>query len=128
MELLAQAMDLIIIPLLGILTAYVIRIVNAKMNEMSIKYSGELEKKYINMLNDTITDCVIATTQTYVDSLKKQGKFDVEAQQAAFHQTYDAVMDILSEDAKTFLANAIGDLNLYITQKIEAEVNINKQL
>jgi hypothetical protein len=37
-------------------------------------------------------------------------------------------MDILSEDAKAFLANAIGDLNLYITQKIEAEVSINKQL
>ena len=35
-------------------------------------------------------------------------------------------MDILSEEAKKYLNEAIGDLNLYITQKIEAEVKINK--
>ena len=35
-------------------------------------------------------------------------------------------MSILSEEAKKYLNEAIGDLNLYITQKIEAEVKINK--
>ena len=35
-------------------------------------------------------------------------------------------MGILSEEAKKYLNEAIGDLNLYITQKIEAEVKINK--
>ena len=41
--------------------------------------SNELLSKYIEMLSNTICECVIATNQTYVDSLKKQGKFDVEA-------------------------------------------------
>jgi hypothetical protein len=36
------------------------------------------------MLTDTITKCVIATNQTYVETLKKEGKFDLEAQEVAF--------------------------------------------
>ena len=126
MTLLTQIMEVVVIPLLGILTAYVVKIVNAKLEEVSANRKNELEKKYINMLNDTISDCVIATTQTYVESLKKQGSFDAEAQKEAFNQTYNSVMDILSEEAKKYLNVAIGDLNLYITQKIEAEVKINK--
>lgn len=126
MTLLTQIMEVVVIPLLGILTAYVVKIVNAKLEEVSANRKNELEKKYINMLNDTISDCVIATTQTYVESLKKQGSFDADAQKEAFNQTYNSVMDILSEEAKKYLNEAIGDLNLYITQKIEAEVKINK--
>ena len=126
MTLLTQIMEVVVIPLLGILTAYVVKIVNAKLEEVSANRKNELEKKYIDMLNDTISDCVIATTQTYVESLKKQGNFDAEAQKEAFNQTYRAVMGILSEEAKKYLNEAIGDLNLYITQKIEAEVKINK--
>ena len=126
MTLLTQIMEVVVIPLLGILTAYVVKIVNAKLEEVSASRKNELEKKYIDMLNDTISDCVIATTQTYVESLKKQGSFDAEAQKEAFNQTYNSVMDILSEEAKKYLNEAIGDLNLYITQKIEAEVKINK--
>ena len=126
MTLLAQIMEIVVIPLLGILTAYIVKIVNAKLEEISASHKNEFEKKYIDMLNDTISDCVIATTQTYVESLKKQGRFDAEAQKEAFNQTYSAVMGILSEEAKKYLNEAIGDLNLYITQKIEAEVSINK--
>lgn len=126
MTLLTQIMEIVVIPLLGILTAYIVKIVNAKLEEISASHKNEFEKKYIDMLNDTISDCVIATTQTYVESLKKQGRFDAEAQKEAFNQTYSAVMGILSEEAKKYLNEAIGDLNLYITQKIEAEVSINK--
>ena len=126
MELLAQIMEVVIIPLLGIITAYVVKLVNTKINEISEKRENELEKKYLDMLSETITDCVMATTQTYVDSLKKKGEFTAEAQKEAFNQTYEAVMTILSEDAKEYLTEAVGDLNLYITQKIEAEVKVNK--
>ena len=126
MELLAQIMEVVVIPLLGILTAYVVKFVESKLDEVAEDRKNELEKKYLEMLSDTISDCVVATTQTYVDSLKKQGKFDAEAQKAAFNQTYDAIMCILSEEAKEYLNEAVGDLNLYITQKIEAEVNVTK--
>lgn len=126
MELLAQIIEVAVIPLLGVLTAYIVKLVNVKIEAISVGKDNELEKKYLNMLNDTITNCVIATTQTYVDNLKKNNAFTLEAQQEAFRLTYEAVIDIISEDAAIYLTEVVGDLQLYIKQKIEAEVNINK--
>jgi hypothetical protein len=40
--------------------------------------------------------------------------------------TYNAVIAVLSEDAKTYLTNVYGDLTTYITNMIEAEVNKNR--
>lgn len=85
-----------------------------------------LAAKYITMLSKTITDCVIATNQTYVDSLKAQGKFDAEAQKKAFNMTLTAVLSILNDEAKEYLTAIYGDLNTYITKQIEAAVNKNK--
>ena len=126
MEMLAQIFEVCIIPLLGVLTAYFIKFVNAKSAEIGTKVENETQKKYLEMLNSTITDCVIATTQTYVDSLKKQGTFDAEAQKVAFTMTYESVVKLLTDEATEYLNEAVGDLQLYITQKIEAEVNLNK--
>ena len=127
-ELLSQIFEVCIIPLLGVLTTFLVRYINAKMKTLVDTISDEKQKKYIEMLNNTITDCVIATTQTYVDTLKKQGKFDKEAQEQAFLMTFNAVSDLLTEESKKYLNEAIEDLDLYIKQKIESEVNINKTI
>lgn len=127
-ELIPQLFEVCIIPLLGILTTFIVKFINAKMNQISESRDSELEKKYLQMLNSTITDCVIATTQTYVEALKKQGEFDAEAQKVAFTLTFESVFNLLTEEAKEYLSAAVGDLNLYITQKIEAEVQLNKTI
>ena len=127
-ELLSQIFEVCIIPLLGVLTTFLVRYINAKMKNLADTTSDEKQKKYIEMLNNTITDCVIATTQTYVDTLKKQGKFDKEAQEQAFLMTFNAVSSLLTEESKKYLNEAIEDLDLYIKQKIESEVNINKTI
>ena len=125
-EFISQLMNIVIIPLLGILTTYIVKLINIKIKEISSTKDNELEQKYLNMLDETITKCVIATTQTYVESLKKEGKFDKAAQETAFNKTYTAVLAILSDEAKKYLTEAVGDLNLYITQQIEAEVKLTK--
>ena len=126
LELLAQIFQVCIIPLLGVLTAFAVKWINAKSEEIKVKNDNELYQKYINMLTQTITDCVIATNQTYVDALKNKNAFDKEAQEEAFRLTYEAVMVILSDDMKEYLTNAIGDFEEYVIQKIEAEVSANK--
>ena len=125
-NLLSDIFNLCVFPLLLAMTGYLVKLINKKTAELEQSRVNELEKKYINMLNSTITDCVIATTQTYVDSLKAQGKFDAEAQKEAFNRTYEAVVKLLTKEAEEYLNIAIGDLNLYITQRIESEVNLNK--
>lgn len=125
-EILQQIFELCIVPLLGILTGCVIKIIKNKTDELSAKAKNDLTEKYIDMLSETITDCVIATNQTYVDSLKGQDAFNQDVQKEAFNRTYQAVMTILSEEAKEYLTAVYGDLDAYITTKIESEVNFNK--
>lgn len=126
MLILSQIFEIVILPLLGIGTAYVIALVRAKIQEMKEKKQDILYHKYLDMLNDTIADCVLATTQTYVEALKKEGKFDLDAQKIAFTRTYENVMAILADEAKEYLQTAIGDLSAYVENMIEAEVNRNK--
>jgi hypothetical protein len=119
LTLVIQIIEVCIIPLLGLLTGYLIDYIKTKTN------SAKLDK-YVDMLNDTITECVLATKQTYVEALKKNGNFDETAQKEAFEKTKQAVMDILNADAKEYLTTIYGDLNAYVNQKIESEVNLTK--
>ena len=125
-ELITQIFQICIIPLLGILTKYVITFLTVKSQEIKGKLDNNTSQKYVDMINDTVTKCVIATNQTYVESLKKQNSFTEEAQKIAFEQTLSSVLSILTEDAKLYIAETTGDLNIYLTQLIEAEVNKNK--
>ena len=126
LPLLYEILEVCIIPLLGILTAYFVKFINIKSIEIQNKVENENADKYIGMVTDTISACVIATNQTYVEALKKENAFTAEAQKEAFNLTYNAVMAILTEEAKEYLAEIYGDVAAYITNKIEAEVNISK--
>ena len=127
LNLLADIFEVCIIPLLGVLTAYIVKYIQVKSAEITKNTDNTLIDKYTGMLANTISACVLATNQTYVEALKKQGNFDAEAQKNAFNMTLDAVMNILSEDAKEYLSEAFGDLNSYIASQIEASININKK-
>lgn len=121
-----EIIEVCLIPLLGVLVTYLIKYINTKSKELEASTDNELAKKYISLLSSTITNCVIATNQTYVETLKKQGKFDAEAQKEAFNMTLNAVMALLTDEAKQYLSEIYGDLNTYITNQIEATVNQNK--
>lgn len=123
---LALIFDVCIIPLLGILTAYLVALIRNKIAEINNKTDNETAEKYLAMLSETVISCVIATNQTYVESLKKQNKFDLEAQKKAFELTKNAVLEILSHEAVDYLNAIIGDLNTYIDKLIEATVNYKK--
>ncbi len=126
LNLINEIFQVCIIPLLGILTTYVVKYIQVKMEEIQVKTENEIIDKYLSMLTTTITECVIATNQTYVEALKKEGKFDLEAQKKAFEMTQEAVMMILTDEAQKYLSAAVGDLNVFIAQQIEAAVNVEK--
>ena len=125
-QLVNQLFEIVLIPLLGVLVTFFVKWVNAKSAEIAVSTDDVLMNKYLSMLTTTITDCVIATNQTYVDSLKVEGKFDAEAQKKAFSLTCNAVLSILTDDAKKYLSESLGDLESYITSKIESQVKLQK--
>ena len=126
MDILTQLFEMVLLPLLGIGTVYLIALIKNKIGELKQSKNDALLNKYLTMLENTIVDCVLATNQTYVESLKNSGSFNADAQKLAFTKTYTNVMRILSEDAKQYLEEALGDLETYVYNKIEAEVKINK--
>lgn len=126
LDLLYDVLKLCVIPMLGVLTAYLVSWLEAKKVETQNKIDNDIADKYIGMLFETISDCVSATTQTYVESLKAQNAFDAEAQKVAFQMTFNAVMAVLTDEAKEYLTAIYGDLTAFITNKIEAEVKAQK--
>lgn len=126
-EIVNQIFELCIIPILAVLTGFFVNWLKKKANELKIKTNNKVLDKYIDMLVNTVNACVIATNQTYVETLKAEGSFDEEAQKKAFEMTYQSVLNILSEDAKKYLTSAIGDLDEFLRKQIEVEVNINKK-
>ena len=127
LELLFQIFELCIVPLLAVLTGYLVQWIRAKTAEATEKNQKDVFDKYITMLGETIAKCVSATNQTYVDALKKAGSFDAEAQKHAFEMTLNAVMNVLGKDAIEYLTAIYGDLTSYLTTLIEAEVKAQKE-
>lgn len=125
-QIITTILEICIIPLLGILTKMLVTYLQTKSKELASKTDNEIAEKYIKMLTETITSCVVSTNQTYVETLKNKGEFTIEAQKAAFKDTYENVLKILSEDCKDYLQEAFGDLETYITNRIEAEVKAQK--
>lgn len=125
-ELIKDLFEMVILPILGALALFAVKWINAKANEIKSQTDDATLQKYIDMACATITQCVIATNQTYVEALKKAGSFDAAAQKQAFEMTYQAVLAILSDEAKTYVTEAVGDFETFIIKQIEAEVNVQK--
>ena len=125
-ELITSIFQIVIIPCLGILTGFFVKWVNAKINDRASKEEDQRKQKYLYMLDDTITSAVVAVNQTYVDSLKAQGKFDLEAQAKAFTMVYNQVLLLIGDEGKKYLSEIVGDMSAYLTMEIEAAVNRNK--
>ena len=121
-----QLFELVLIPLIIALGLYAVNFIRVKAAELKEKIKGDKEDKYIDRITEIISACVITTNQTYVETLKKQGNFNAEAQKEAFNQTKDAVMGMLNEELQNFIAEFFGDINAYLTNQIEATVYYNK--
>lgn len=118
--------QLVLIPLILLAAKYLKQWINLKIEDLKAQTNNDILGRYLDMLNQTIFDCVTETNQTYVEEMKDKNAFDMEAQKAAFKMTFDNVLKILGEDAIEYLKAAVGDLEALITSKIEAEVNMQK--
>ena len=121
-ELLQQIFTVCLVPLLGVLTAYLVALIKKKTQEISEKTSNALLQKYTNILSQVIIDCVVATKQTYVDELKDNRAFDAEAQKEAFNKCLSKIKSQLSSTLVQFITDNFGNLDNYIGSLIESTI------
>ena len=86
------------------------------------KYSG-----MIYALENIVNKAVITTNQTFVNELKKQGKFDKEAMQEAYRRTYESIVASLSQSFFEYIDRETIDIDVLLKNMIETSVNWNKE-
>ena len=57
LDILSKVFEIAIFPLLTAATMYLITLINAKKQELASKAKDETTKKYLDMLDKTITEC-----------------------------------------------------------------------
>ena len=111
------------------IAARVIGFINHKIDE--VQASTTLAKrtvfnKYLDIAQDLVGTAVMSVTQTYVDDLKAEGKFDGIAAKNAKQQAIDIVENLLSEEIRDAVSQAYGDVSEWIIQEIEKRVREGK--
>lgn len=90
-------------------------------NKESIVFSKTLEETI--SLIQTVVDMV---SQTYVDDLKKEGKFTKECQKEALTKAIMEVRNLLSVESVDILESVYNDLDAWIETQIESYINRSK--
>ena len=117
---------LIITGVLPLLITYGILFLKVKIKEQEKNLENDQLVKYIDAATDAISKAVLAVNQTYVDSLKKQGKFDEEAAKTAKQMAIDKAKALITEDSKAVIETLYSDFEAYLNDAIEELVRENK--
>ena len=125
-EILTTLVQVVVIPAIPVLITYLVKYLKAKAEQTTTKINNELIRTYLQEATDAVLQAVTYTAQTYVDTLKKQGKFDKEAQQTAFNTAKDIALKLLTDEAKQMIEDLYGDLMLWLETKIEQTVKEQK--
>ena len=125
-DFLTQLLQAVIIAAIPVCGSFLIRFLNQKSDQIVTETNNAELKSLIEQVNDAVTKAVTYTTQTFVESMKKNGVFDAEAQAEALQKSLDKTLALLSEVAKSALEDIYGDINEYLTVRIEAEVKDQK--
>lgn len=109
-----------------VLTVYSVKFLKTHFDKAKIETEKSVVSDTINEALDLIIAVVSSTSQTYVDSLKASGAFTKEAQEKAFNETKDTIMNLLSEESKELLATLYQDIDAWLTVQIESAVREQK--
>jgi len=123
--LIREIIEGLLVPILPILTAYIISLLRKKTADIEENTKLTSYSKYINILENAVETAVDAVSQTVVDTAKKNGNFDSNAQAEALNLAKSKVGAIVSNNAKNAITEAHSDFDAYVNDKIEAYIKNN---
>ena len=118
--------QVVIIPAVPVLCKVLYNFVTAYVAEKTQTVENGKVKDYVNNATKAVMTAVVATFQTYVESLKKQGKFDEAAQEEAFNRAKATALTMLTEDMRSAVIVLRGDFDTWLDNTIEQFVLANK--
>lgn len=119
LEFLQSLLFAVITAAVPVATTFLCKWLNSLYENNKTKIKNERAQVVIGNVTDMIMAAVETTTNTYVKQLKAEDLFDMEAQKEAFNKTFDAVERQLTEESAQIIAETYGDIETYLTNKIE---------
>lgn len=116
----------ILIPLLITIITICICMMTSKIAKDAARTAPSKYSEIIYGLENIVSKAVITTNQTFVNELKKQGKFDKEAMQEAYRRTYESIIASLSQSFFEYIDEETVDIDVLLKNMIETSVNWNK--
>lgn len=109
----------VVLPLLTLAGTKLIQWIGAKVK-------NEKAAALLSTATNIVMNAVRCVFQTYVDSLKKSGAFDAEAQKTALSKAKDMALAQLGDEVKEFIGATYGDLDTWLTSQIESTIDLLK--
>ena len=116
----------ILIPLLITIITICICMMTSKVAKDAARTAPSKYSGIIYALENIVNKAVITTNQTFVNELKKQGKFDKEAMQEAYRRTYESIVASLSQSFFEYIDKENVDIDTLLKNMIETSVDWNK--
>lgn len=119
LNIISVAVTAVVVPLISLLGTKLIQWLSAKVKD-------EKAASLLSRAAQIVTDAVKSVFQSYVDSLKKSGSFDSEAQKKALESAKDIVKSQLAGELADYIEKSYGDLDVWVTTQIESTIDTLK--
>lgn len=119
LNIISCVVTVVVIPLISLLGGKLIQLISSKIKD-------EKASSYLTQATNIVLDAVRSVFQTYVEALKKEGKFDADAQLVALNKAKEIALNQLSDDLKEFITKNFGNLTSWLANQIEASINLLK--
>jgi hypothetical protein len=126
-DVLQQVLAAVIIAVLPILTGVITTTGRNFLNHYIANVQDQQVQTRLSQAVGVIADAVNVTSQTVVETAKKSGKWDAEAQEQALAQTRNLAGTLLNNEVKELIGDVYGDVDAWISAQIESAVYKAKQ-
>ena len=116
----------ILIPLLITIITICICTMTSKVAKSAAESAPSKYSGIIYALENIVNKAVITTNQTFVNELKKQGKFDKKAMEEAYNKTFNSIVASLSQSFFEYIDREAIDIDTLLKNMIETSVDWNK--
>ena len=119
LNILSVVVSAVVLPIISLIGAKLVSFINTKI-------SNEKANKLLASATEIVTSAVRSVFQTYVEALKKEGKFDKDSQLNALTQAKEIALNQMTGEVKNYITTNYGELDSWLTTQIESTINLLK--
>lgn len=126
-NLLKDLLYLILVGAVPIVVKYIVSFMEAKKTQVEVATENSVFNDTVSDAMSLIIKAVNTVSQTYVEGLKKEGKFTEEAQKKAFDDAFNTAKTLISVESQELLSTVYSDVDAWIRIQIESYILESKK-